>query len=57
MTYRQLEMSRELRLWVTQVIVPTAATLYILLRTPEGKAIVEELKKKLSTTAKKLFAK
>ncbi len=41
MTYRQLETSREARLWVTQVIMPTLVlTTTVVMATPELKAAV-----------------
>lgn len=35
MTYRQIETSRELRLWTTQVLAPAVTGLVILMSIPE----------------------
>ena len=42
MTYKQIEASREARLWLTQVVIPAAG---IVLMVPEArKAVVDKLK-------------
>lgn len=53
MTYKQIEASRELRLWIGQVIVPAIGVSAALLANPSvGKAAsekLEDIKKKIRT--------
>lgn len=42
MTYKQIEASRELRLWIGQVVVPAAAAAAVVLSNPELKNAVKE---------------
>lgn len=42
MTYKQIEASRELRLWIGQVIVPAIGVGAVLFANPEVKRIVKE---------------
>lgn len=42
MTYKQIEASRELRLWIGQVVVPAFAAGAVMLTNPEIKARVTE---------------
>lgn len=42
MTYKQIEASRELRLWIGQVIVPTAGVLLALAANPNVRELVED---------------
>lgn len=37
MTYKQLETSREIRLWITQIIVPTAIAAGLYFSVPENR--------------------
>ena len=58
MTYRQIETSREIRLWVTQIIVPAAAAVgTVLYMNPELRAKAttkaKEFKCKIETKFKK----
>ena len=42
MTYKQIETSREIRLWITGVIVPAATTVGLLLQVPAIKEAVTD---------------
>lgn len=57
MTYKQIEASREARLWVTQIIVPTICGVCMAMSVPEirepVKAKVTEIKEKIRTQFKK----
>ena len=58
MTYRQIETSREARLWVTQVIMPTLVlTTTVVMATPELKAAAtakfKEVKSKIQNALHK----
>lgn len=58
MTYKQIETSREVRLWITQVIVPAVVTVTTVVATvPEVREAVvtkfEELKRKVRFKLKK----
>ena len=54
MTYKQIEASREARLWISQVIIPAVAIVGTVLSVPEvrtaavkkGKQVTESIKKK-----------
>lgn len=54
MTYRQIESSRERRLWITQVIMPTALVAAAILG---NKEVRENLKDKASDIKEKIKAK
>ena len=54
MTYRQIETSREIRLWVTSIIVPTVTTVGTLMMVPEVRNAV---KSKLNEVRLKLEKK
>lgn len=54
MTYRQIETSRERRLWFTQVIMPTALVTAVLLGNKENR---EKLKEKAEDIKYKIKAK
>ena len=53
MTYKQIEASREIRLWITQIIVPAAMTVGGLMLIPEVRepvvAKASEIKNKIRT--------
>jgi len=53
MTYKQIEASRELRLWIGQVIVPTISVSAVLLANPDVRRAaaekVESVKQKFQT--------
>ena len=57
MTYRQIEASREVRLWIKDIIVPIVTTGFTLMLVPEIRtAVVDkatELKSKVKTIIKK----
>lgn len=53
MTYKQIEASRELRLWIGQVIVPTVTGAIVALQVPEVRAKADELKNRIKTKFKK----
>ena len=40
MTYKQIETSREVRLWIVQIIVPTASVVVAMLTIPEVRQMV-----------------
>lgn len=42
MTYKQIEASRELRLWIGQIVIPAVGVSAVLLSNPEIKRAVEE---------------
>ena len=44
MTFKQIEASREARLWITQIVVPAAAAVVVAMSIPEIRhAIVEKI--------------
>lgn len=57
MTYKQIEASREARLWVTQIIVPTFLSVGMLMSVPEIREAVKtkasEIKRKIRSRSKK----
>lgn len=57
MTYKQIEASREARLWVTQIIVPIICGVGMLMAVPEIRETVKtktsEIKEKFRTRFKK----
>lgn len=57
MTYRQIEASREARLWISQVIVPIVTTAGAMMMVPEVRACVvdkaTELKSKVKAKIKR----
>ena len=57
MTYKQIEASREARLWIGQVIIPAATAAAVILANPETREKVgqigSELKRKLNSRFKK----
>lgn len=42
MTYKQIEASRELRLWIGQVIVPTVSVMAVVLANPDVRKVASE---------------
>ena len=54
MTYRQIESSRERRLWITQVVMPTALVAAAILGNRE---VREDLKDKVTDLKEKIKAK
>ena len=57
MTYKQIEASREARLWISQVIVPVAATAATFMAIPEVKEAVVEKAKSIKQSIKNKFKK
>lgn len=57
MTYKQIEASREARLWITQVIVPTALIVATAMSIPEVKQTVVETTQKIKESIKSKFKK
>lgn len=57
MTYKQIEASREARLWINQVIVPAVATAVTLMAIPEVKEAVVEKAKSIKQSIKNKFKK
>ena len=57
MTYKQIEAAREARLWVTQIIVPTAMTVVLAASIPEAREFFADkaygVKKFITTKFKK----
>ena len=57
MTYKQIEASREARLWIKDVIVPVAATAVLVLSYPPARDYVNEkvayIKNKIKTKCKR----
>ncbi len=53
MTYKQIEASRELRLWIGQVIIPAISVSVVLLSNPDMRRVVaekvESIKQKIRT--------
>lgn len=53
MTYKQIEASRELRLWIGQVIVPAVSVTAVVLANPDvrnaAKAKLNDIKKKFQS--------
>ncbi len=53
MTYKQIEASRELRLWIGQVIVPAVSVAAVVLANPDVRRVaaekVESIKQKFRT--------
>lgn len=52
MTYKQIEASREARLWISQVIVPTALIVGSLLTVPEVRTAVADKSKQVKESIK-----
>lgn len=57
MTYKQIEASREARLWIGQVIIPAATAAAVILANPETRqkatAKIDELKSSIKSRLKK----
>lgn len=58
MTWKQIETSREIRLWVGQIIVPTVTTVTGLMMIPEVRGLVKakanELKERIEAKKKEV---
>lgn len=57
MTYKQIEASREMRLWIGQVIVPAAAAAIAIASNPQTRNYVSEKYNNLKSRIKKKFEK
>lgn len=57
MTYRQCETSREIRLWITQVVIPAAAIGVTAMTIPEVRERVFKKKDDLKESIEKKFKK
>lgn len=57
MTYKQIEASREARLWISQVIVPVATVIGTAMMIPEVREKVGEKAKSVKESIKKKFKK
>lgn len=57
MTWKQIETAREVRLWIGQVIVPTASIVGLIMANPRSRAYVSEKFSKAKTFVKKKFHK
>lgn len=53
MTWKQIEQAREARLWVTQIIVPTAMTVVMVASIPEAREFFADTAKKIKSKFKK----
>lgn len=54
MNWKQIETSREIRLWLTQIVLPIATVVMIV---PESRKAVVEKTKKVKETIKTKFTK
>ena len=57
MTYKQIEASREARLWIGQVIIPAITVVVAAMTVPEVRKAVTEKANNLKTAIKKKFKK
>ena len=57
MTYKQIEASREARLWIGQVIIPAITVIGAAMTVPEVRKAVTEKANNLKTAIKKKFKK
>ena len=57
MTYKQIEASREARLWIGQVIIPAIAVVGAAMTVPEVRKAVIEKANNVKTAIKKKFKK
>lgn len=57
MTYKQIEASRERRLWLGQVIIPTVTTVATLLAIPEVRATIADKARSVKTSIRQKFKK
>lgn len=53
MNYRKLEVFREVRLWITTIIVPLAITTTLIVSNQKFKKKISELKNKIKKSSKK----
>ena len=57
MTYKQIEASREVRLWIGQVIVPTIGVAALAMTNPEVRRAVSNKKNEAKQFIKRKFKK
>lgn len=57
MTYKQIEASREMRLWIGQVIVPAAAAAIAIASNPQTRNYISEKYNNIKSRIKKKFEK
>jgi hypothetical protein len=57
MTYKQIEASREARLWLSQIIIPAAGVVVGLMTIPEVRQATSEKYKDVKASIKKKFKK
>ena len=55
MTYKQIEASREMRLWIGQVIVPAAAAVVAIASNPNARNYVSEKYNNVKSRIQKKF--
>ena len=53
MNYRKLEVFREVRLWITTIVVPLAITTILIVSNQKFKKKISELKNKIKKSSKK----
>ena len=53
MNYRKLEVFREVRLWITTIVVPLASTTTLIVSNQKFKKKISELKNKIKKSSKK----
>lgn len=53
MNYRKLEVFREVRLWITTIVVPVAITTTLIVSNQKFKKKISELKNKIKKYSKK----
>jgi hypothetical protein len=57
MTYRQIETAREVRHWITQIIVPAATAVAVAMSIPEVRQTVAEKAESAKAFIKNKFSK
>ena len=57
MTYKQIEASREMRLWIGQVIVPAAAAAIAIASNPNTRGYISKKYNNVKSRIKKKFEK
>ena len=53
MNYRKLEVFREVRLWITTIVIPLAITTTLIISNQKFKKKISELKNKIKKSSKK----
>ena len=57
MTYKQIEASREARLWIGQVIIPAATAAAVIIANPEARQKLAPIRSKLKPKLNSRFKK